>query len=119
MQDDGGGRTDVFDVGAWVDGDDVAVLDAQVVAHDTVQTAAAIVELVIAKDDKNGVLSLLATDENGVATEELERVHCVVGQGNNGVVIVDGVGNPVNRMVSLNLEMITWEGALRRGASEY
>lgn len=88
-----------------MDGDDITVLDTQVVAHDTIQTAAAIVELIIAKDDENSVLSLLAADEDGVATEELERVHGVVGQGDNGVVIVDSVGDPVIGIVSLSFKM--------------
>lgn len=61
-----------------MDGDNVTVLHTQVVSHHTVQTTAAIIEVVITKDNKHGVLSLLAPDEDGVATEQLESVHGVV-----------------------------------------
>lgn len=91
-----GRGTYVFDVGARVDSDDITVLDAEIVADDPVDTCAAIVEVVVGKDDQNSVLSLLALDENGVATEELEGFHRVVGKGNDGIVIVGGIGNTVN-----------------------
>ena len=77
-----------------MDGDNITVLDTQVVADDTVDAGAAIIEVVVGKDDQNGVLSLLATDQHGVATEELEGVHGVVGEGNDRVIIVDGISNP-------------------------
>jgi hypothetical protein len=70
--------THVFDVGAGVNGDNVTVLNTQVVTDHTVQTTAPVIEVIIAKDDEYGVLSLLASDENGVATEQLESVHGVV-----------------------------------------
>ena len=78
-----------------MDGDDIAVLDPKVVADDTVQTGAAIIKIIVGKNDEDCVLSLLAPNENCVAAEELERLHCVVGKGDNRVVIVDGVGDPV------------------------
>lgn len=68
----------IFDVRARVDGDDIAVLDAQVVPHNTVQAAAAVIEVIITKNNQDGVLSLLASDEDGIATEQLESVHGVV-----------------------------------------
>lgn len=55
-------KTHIFDVGAGVDGDDVAVLDTQIVAHNTVQAAAAVIKIIVAKHDQNCVLSLLAAD---------------------------------------------------------
>lgn len=60
----GAGRagTHVFDVWAGVDGDHVAVLDAEVVANDAVNSSATVVEAFIGQDDENGVLSLLAAD---------------------------------------------------------
>lgn len=77
-----------------MDGDHVAVLDTQVVADDTVDAGAAIIEVVVGKDDQNGVLSLLATDQHSVATEELEGIHGVVGEGNDRIIIVDSISNP-------------------------
>lgn len=73
--DDGVVKTHVFDVRARVDGDDITVLDSQVVAHNTVQTAAAVIEVIVTEDDQNSVLSLLSANENCITTEELEGVH--------------------------------------------
>lgn len=77
-----------------MDGDHVTVLDPQVMAHDSVDASAAIIELIIGEDNENGVLSLLASDKNGVTSEELERVHGGLGEGDDAVVIVDGIGDP-------------------------
>ena len=70
--------TDIFDIGTRVDSNHVAVLDSQVVTNDSVDAGTAIIELIISKDDEDCVLSLLASDEDGVTTEELERLHGVV-----------------------------------------
>lgn len=77
-----------------MNGDDIAVLDTEVVANNTVEAGAAIIEIVVGEDNQDGVLSLLSADENGITTEELELLHGVVGEGNNRVIIVDGVSNP-------------------------
>jgi hypothetical protein len=61
-----------------VDGDDVAVLDPQVVADNPVDAGAAVIEIIVGKDDQHGILPLLAANQHSVATEELERFHCVV-----------------------------------------
>lgn len=78
-----------------MDGDDVAVLHTEVVAHNTVDAGTAIVEIIIGQNNQNGVLALLALDQNCVTAKELEGFHGVVGEGNNGVVIVDGIGHTV------------------------
>jgi hypothetical protein len=61
-----------------VDGDDVAVLDAQVVADDAVDAGAAVIEVVVGEHDQHGVLPLLAADQHRVTTEELEGLHGVI-----------------------------------------
>jgi hypothetical protein len=76
-----------------VNSDNIAMLHPQVVAHDSVYPRRAIVEIVIGKDDQDRILALLALDEDGVAAEQLERLHGVVGEGDDGVVIVDGIGD--------------------------
>ena len=83
--------TYVFDVWARVNGDDVAMLDSEVVANDSVHSGAAIVEVVISQDNQNSVLSLLALDEHCIASEELEGLHGVVGEGNDRIVIIRGI----------------------------
>jgi len=70
------------------------MLDTKVVANNTVDASATIVELIIGEDDKDGILALLSLDQDGVATEELEILHGLVGEGNDRVVIVDGIGDP-------------------------
>lgn len=85
--------TYVFDIWARVDSDNIAVLDSQVVANDSVYPRRAIVEIVISENDEDGIFSLLALDKNGVATEELERLHGVVREGDDRVVIVDCISD--------------------------
>lgn len=70
------------------------MLDSQVVADDSVDASAAVIELIIGQDDEDGVLSLLASYENGIAAEELKGIHRGLGEGDDAVVIVDGIGDP-------------------------
>ncbi len=77
-----------------MDGDNIAVLDPEVMTDDTVQASAAIVKVIVGQNNKNGILPLLATDQDGIAAEELEGVHGVGGQDNGRVVIIYGIGNP-------------------------
>lgn len=76
-----------------MDSNDVAVLDTEVVADNTVDAGLTILEIVVGENNQDGILALLSLDQNGVATEELESLHGVVGEGNDGVVIVGGVSN--------------------------
>jgi len=77
-----------------MDGNDVAMLDAEVVTDNAVQPGAAIIEIIVGQNDEDRVLSLLASDEDCVAAEQLERLHGIVGEGNDRVIIVDGIGDP-------------------------
>ena len=81
-------KTYVFDVGAGVDGNDVAVLDTEVVADNTVDAGLTILEIVVGENNQDSILALLSLDQDSVATEELESLHGVVGEGDDGVVIV-------------------------------
>jgi hypothetical protein len=76
-----------------VNGDNVAVLDTEVVADNTVDASLTILEIVVGENNQDGILALLSLDQNGVATEELESLHGVVGEGDDGVVIVGSVGD--------------------------
>lgn len=93
-QKETGDGTHVFDIGARVDSNHITVLDSQVVADDSVDSGAAVVELLVGEDDQNSVLPLLAADQNGITTEKLEGIHGGLGQSNDAVVIVDGIGDP-------------------------
>jgi hypothetical protein len=83
-----------------VDGDNIAMLDPEVVTDNSVEAGAAVIKLIIGKYNQDGVLPLLAPNQDGIATEELESLHGVVRQGDNRIVIVDGIGNPTNGQVS-------------------
>lgn len=76
-----------------MNGDDIAVLDTEVVPHNTVDAGASIVQIVIGQHNQNGVLPLLALDQNSITPEQLEGIHGVVGESNDGVIIVDGIGD--------------------------
>lgn len=85
----------VFDVWARVHCDDVSMLDTQVMSHNTVHTGAAIIEIIIGQNDQYCILSLLALDEHCVASEQLEGIHGIIGEGNDRVVIVGSIGNAI------------------------
>jgi hypothetical protein len=73
----------------------ITVLDTEVMSDHTVDTSAAIIQVVISQHDQDGVLSLLALHQNCISTEQLQSLHGVVGEGDNGVVVVDGIGHTV------------------------
>lgn len=81
-----------------MDSDDIAVLNTKVVTHNTVDTGASVIEIVIGEDNQHSVLALLALNENCITTEKLESLHGVVREGNHRVIIVNGVGNTAGNM---------------------
>ena len=78
--------------------DHITMLDTQVVSHNTVDTSTSVIQVIISKHNQNSVLALLALDKNCVASEELESLHGVVGKGNNGVVIVNGISHAMKSL---------------------
>lgn len=83
-----------------MDGDHIAMLDPEVVANNTVDASATIIEILVGEDDKHSILPLLSADKNGITTEELKAFHRRLGEGNDGVVVVGGIGNPVKNKMS-------------------
>ena len=73
--------------------DDVAVFDSKIVSDNSIHPSASIIKVVIGQDDQYRILSLLALDEHRVPAEQLERLHSVVRESDDGVVIVDGIGD--------------------------
>ena len=61
----------IFDIWTRVDSDHIAVFDTEIVSHNTVDTRATVIQVIIGHDDQDGISSLLAFDEDCVATEEL------------------------------------------------
>jgi hypothetical protein len=78
-----------------MDGDEVPVLHPQIVSYHTVDAGAPIVEVIIGQDNENRIPTFLALDQDGVASEQLQGFHGVIGQCNNGTVIIGGIGHPV------------------------
>lgn len=76
-----------------MNGHDIAVLNSEVVANDTVHSGTAVIKIIVGQDDEDSIFSLLALNEDSIASEELQSLHGVVGEGDNGVVIVDRVGH--------------------------
>ena len=87
--------TYVFDIRARVNSDDVAMLNTKVMPHNTVDTSASIIKIIIGQHNQKGVLPLLALHQNCITTEKLEGIHSIVGEGNNGVIIVNGIGDAI------------------------
>lgn len=90
--------TYIFDIGASVHGDNVAVLNTEVVAHDTVDAGAPVVQIVIGQDNQDSVLPFLALHQDCITSEELEGLHGVVRQSDNRVVIIDGIRHAVDEV---------------------
>lgn len=77
-----------------MDCDDVAVLHAEVVSDNSVDANTAIIKIIVGQNDKNSVLSLLSANEDCVTTEQLKLLHGVIGEGDDRVVIIGGIGDP-------------------------
>ena len=75
--------------------DNITMLDAEVMPHDTVDASTSVIQIVISQHNQNGVFPLLALDQDSITAEELEGVHGVVGESDDGVIIVDGIGDAV------------------------
>ena len=88
-----------------MDGNNVAVLDTEVVTDNAVDAGLTIFEIVIGENNQDGILALLSLDQNSVATEELESLHGVVGEGDDRVVIVGGVSN-TRKDVSMSVAIL-------------
>jgi len=97
-------NTYIFNVWACVYGDDVTVLNSEVVTNDSVETSATIIKLVIGEDDQNSILPLLAFYEDGITTKQTKGFHGLVGQTDNRVIIVGGIGNDQGVWLLLFLE---------------
>jgi hypothetical protein len=83
----------VFDVGAWMNSDDVSVFDAKIVTNNTVYPSASIIELIVSQDDEDGILSLLSLDQDSVSSKQLQSFHGLVGESDDRVVVIFGIGN--------------------------
>ena len=65
--------------------------DTEVVPDHPVHADLLIRDGLVGEDDAGRLLALLALEQDGVATEQLQLVHLLLRQSHNGVVIVDGL----------------------------
>lgn len=63
--------TYIFDIWTWVDRDDVAMLDAEIAADNTVDAGTSVIKIIVCKNYQDGVPSLLALDQDCVSPKEL------------------------------------------------
>jgi len=77
-----------------MDRNNVAVLDPKVVSDDSVDASAAVIDIIVGQHDEDRVLPLLAANQNGITTEKTERLHGILGEGDDGVVIVGSIRDP-------------------------
>jgi hypothetical protein len=54
-----------------VDCDDVAMLDAEIAADNTIDAGTSVIKIIVCKNDQDGVPSLLALDQDCVSPKEL------------------------------------------------
>ena len=78
----------VRDVVDFVNSNNVAEFDGQVLANAAVHPDLALVARVVGSADKNRLLFALAFHNDAVATENVQHTHRVLVHGENGVVIV-------------------------------
>lgn len=79
----------VLDLGAGLNGDDVAQTDAQIVSDDAIHADLFIRTLIVGQNDADSFLATLSFEQHRVAAEELQFVHLRLREGNHRVVIVD------------------------------
>ena len=75
--------------------DNISMLHTEVVANNTVHSRTPIVKVIIRKHDQHCVFPLLALNENCIAAEELQCFHGIIREGDNGIIIVNGIGDTV------------------------
>lgn len=78
----------VWNVTTRVDSNHIAETDAEVLSNDLIHTDIASFTLVVCQHDAYTILASLTFDENSISSEELEFLHLLHAQGNNGVIVV-------------------------------
>lgn len=80
----------VFDVRARLHGNNIGQAHTQVIPDDPIHAYLLIGTCVIGENDTDGLLPPLALEQHRITSEELQLVHLVLGERDDGVVIVDG-----------------------------
>jgi hypothetical protein len=64
-------KTYIFDVRAWMNSDDVTMLNSKIVSDHAVHPRTSIVQVIIGQDYQDCIFPLLALNKHSVATEKL------------------------------------------------
>jgi hypothetical protein len=100
--------THVFDVGAGVNGDDVAVLDAEVVADNAVDAGLTILEIVVGENNQDSVLALLSLDQDSDTGRD---VSIAVTMQNDGGAYMSELGFFFFLRIAVDTSFSTWEAS--------
>lgn len=76
-----------------MNGDDITILHAEVMSNNTVDSGTSVIKVIICQHDQHCIPSHLALDQDSVSTEETESLHRVIGEGDDGIIIIDGIGD--------------------------
>ena len=79
----------VLDVRTFRDRDDVAETNSKVVSDDSVHSDLLVGDGVVAQNDADGLLALLALQQDSVASKQTQLVHLGLREGDHRVVVVD------------------------------
>ena len=77
-----------------MDCDDISVFYAEIMPNHSVHACTSVIKIIISQHNQDCVPSFFALDKDRVTPEKLEGLHRVIGKGDDGVVIVYGVGHP-------------------------
>ena len=72
------------------------MLDAEIVADHPVHPGATVIKVIICQNDEDRVFPLLSLDEDSVAPKELEGLHGIIRKGDDGIIVIDSIGNTWN-----------------------
>lgn len=93
--------THVFNIRARLDGNHITVLDSEVVSDNSVDAGTAVIKIFVGKDDEDGVLPLLSAHKDGITTEDAQSLHGSLGEADDGVIVVGGIGYPSEKRVRM------------------
>lgn len=82
-------------------GDNIAMLDTQIVPYHAVHPGAPIIQIVVSQDYEDCIFSLLSFHQHSISAKELKVIHRGVRQSNDGVVIIDSISNTVGSKLAI------------------
>ena len=85
--------THICDVEARIYRDGVSKLNSQITSDSAIYSSDSVIHVVLSESNQDRISSLLALHENCITKGELERLYGVIGETNNGIVIIRCIAN--------------------------